>query len=334
MKNIESVLCENSKFIDVFFQRNLPENIRDFFIGAKPIKSKYEDITFSFTEYTPSGKADQKATISADFQLQTAIRKRNDYIERFKGNKYANVELVEALVLSESEKICINSHFHVGELIGDYAEIRIKSCGNNDYHCYQGTIDIMEEIVGKVRNGAIPRIWYGHNAQDLCGLMSLLYKLKDIDCPIIELELPEEVRMPNGRKRKNCRSWGQFYPEELCIPISGAKVLTEEKKQSLLTRWQNLVKENTEYRVYENGELKSVDFEYLRAKAIPHFYKNKFSLTKLTGRLLEKEEAFKDLCVVSALPRFIYRLIDVGDVEFLGHRVSIFEDDCWLKSLR
>ena len=184
-----------------------------------------------------------------------------------------------------------------------------------------------------VKNGAILRVWYGHNARDLCAFMYLLNQLRGVNCTIIELELPDEVHRLNAHKIKMCRYWRHIRPEEMCIPISGAKILTSEKKNELLTHWQKLVCENSEYRIYENGELKSVDFEYLRAKAIPHFYKGKFSMSELMGRLLKNEEAFKEMCVLSSLPRFIHRLIDAGDLEFLGHRVSIWSDDCWLKSL-
>ena len=213
MKNVKDIICQNSKFIDVFFNRNPPENIRDFFVGARPINETYEDKIVSFTEYTPSGATYKKVTISADNQRRIATQHRCDYIEYFKSNKHADVELVEAIVLSESEKIAINSHFHVGELLGDYAEVRIKSFGNNEYNCYQGTIEVMDEIVSKVQNGEILRVWYGHNARDLCGLMSLLKKLNNVDCTIIELELPDKIYLPNNRVKKKCRYWHQIQPK-------------------------------------------------------------------------------------------------------------------------
>lgn len=324
MSDIKQFITQDAYFVDVFFDRNVPQNIRDFFAGAKSIQESYEDKTFSFTEYTPEGTNDRSITISAAKQEQMDAQSRYDYVGRFKRSKYADIGLVDSIVSSKSEKITVNSHFHIGDLCGDYAETRTKSFGGNDYHQYQKTIDQIEKIVSKAQSGAILRIWYGHNSKDLCGFMYLLDKLRGITCTIIELELPDEVHRLNAHKIKRCRYWGQIRPEEMCIPISNAKILTNEKKNELLTRWQKIVCENTEYRIYENGNLKSVDFEYLRDKAIPYFYKGKFSLSKLMGRLIKNEDAFKDLCVLSSLPNFIHRLIDVGSLEFLGNRAFLF----------
>lgn len=334
MSEIKDTICQNSKFIDVFFGINIPQNIKLFFSSAKGPKPTYEDETVCFCEYSCDGKTYKKTLITKDEQLHIDTYARNQCVERFRKNKYADIEFVDALILSESEQVFLNSHFNFGDLKGDYTKTRINAYGKDDLLFYQSTIDKIQEIVCKVKDGKILRVWYGHNALDLCGLMRLLYELKDINCRIIEFELPDEVRMPNGRIRKNCKYWDQFHPEELCIPISNAKFLSQEKISALLTKWQKCVDENTEYRIYENGVLKSVNFEYLRAKAISHFYKNKFSLTKLMGRLIKKEDAFKDLCVLSAFPNFIYRLIEAGDVEFLGYRTGLFEGDCWLRSLR
>ena len=333
MSDIKKLITKDAYFVDVFFDRTVPQNIHDFFSGAKPIQESYEDKTISFTEYTPAGKTKHSVTISSAEQEQMDIKSRYDYVERFKRSKYADISLVDSIVSSKSEKITINSHFHVGNLLGDYAETRTKSFGGNNYHQYQKTIDQIEKIVSKAQSGAILRIWYAHNAKDLCGFMHLLDKLREVNCTIIELELPDEVHRLNAHKLKGCRYWGQISPEEMCIPISNAKILTSEKKTELLTYWQKFVCENTEYRIHENGNLKSVSFEYMRAKAIPHFYKGKFSLSKLTIRLSKNEDAFKDLCPVSSLPNFIHRLINNGDLEFLGNRPSFWDNDCWLKSL-
>ena len=333
MSNVKDIITKGTRFVDVFFDRNIPNNVRDFLYGAKPIRESYEDKTISFVEYTPTEKNDCSIVISAEKQMQLDTQSRNDYVERFKRSKYADIGLVDAIVCSESERIAINAHFHICDVVGDYVTTRINHLGEDDYHQYARTIENVEKIVSAVKNGAILRVWYAHNARDLCGLMYLLEKLQDVNCTIIELELPDEVHRLNAHKMIGCRYWGQIRPEELCIPLSAVKILTDEKKDEFLARWDKLVCENSEYRIYENGELKSVDFEYLRVKAIPHFYKGKFSLSKLMGRLLKNEEAFKEMCVLSSLPNFIYRLIDSGDLEFLGYRPSFLDNDCWLKSL-
>ena len=333
MSTVKDIITKGTRFVDVFFDRNIPENVSDFLYGAKPTKEHYEDRTISFTEYTPAGKQNHCITVSAEEQRRRSTQNRYNLVERFKRSKYADIDIVDAIVCSESERIAINAHFHICDLVGDYATTRIKHLGKDDYHQYAGTIEKIEKIVSVVKNGAILRVWYGHNARDLCGFMYLLNQLRGVNCTVIEIEAPEEIHRLNAHTMKKCRGWGEIRQDEICIPLSTAKILTDEKKDELLTCWDKLVCENSEYRIYENGELKSVDFEYLRTKAIPHFYKGKFSLSKLTGRLLKNEESFKEMCVLSSLPDFIYRLIDVGDLEFLGYRPSFWDNDCWLKSL-
>ena len=333
MKDIRSINFEGKNIIDVFFSRSVPENVRDFLSGAKPIKETYVDKTVSFTEYTPTQKNNVEITISAEDLMEFHKESRHNYIERFKKNKHADIALVDHLIEKNSRKVSVDAQFHVGLLSGDYAKTRIECFGEATFHLYHKTIEVMEEIAKEAEKGTIIRVWYAHNAQDLCGLMSLLDKLKEIDCTIIEFELPDKVYLPSGHVKKGCRYWTQLRPEELCIPISNAKILTPEKKRDLLAKWSALINENTEYRIYENGILKSVDFDYLRKKAIPLFYKNKFSLMQFAGRLL-KEEALADLCIIVVLPKFICRLIDVGDLEYLGDRMSFWDNDRWLRSLR
>ncbi len=333
MNDISNIDFHSSKFIDVFFSRNVPEAIPSFFHGGKPVEEAYEDKTFSYTEYTPAGTVERKMIIPGKDILKIRIQSRYRYVDRFADNKHADIELIGRLVCSRREVVCLNSQFHVGSLSDDYAQSRTDTFGGNDYHYYHLTVPAMDRIAREAQNGTVLRIWYAHNTQDLCGLMSLLHKLKDIDCTILELELPDEVYLPSGRKRKNCRNWGDFSAEELCIPISGARILTKEKKSYLLMRWQKLVHENSEYRICENGEIKSASFEDLRKKAIPHLYKNKFSLWQLVNRLSAKENAFKNLSIIGIFPHFVHRLIDAGDIEFLGRRISGYSEDCWLKSL-
>jgi len=334
MANVKDVIKNGDRFVDVFFGRSVPTNVSFFLYGASPVKKCYKNETISFTEYTPTQKIERSITFSAEEQRQRCAQKRYDYIERFKRSKYADIELVDAIVSSESEKIAINAQFHIGELVGDYAATRKKHPGRDDFHNYVKTVEAIEKIVSEARGGAVLRVWYGHNARDLCGYMYLLDKLRDIDLTVIEFEAPEEIHRLNAHKIVGLRYWEKLRPEELCIPLSEAKILTEDRKNELLTRFDKLACENAEYRIYENGDLKSADFEYLRAKAIPHFYKGKFSLSKLMGRLFTNEEAFMDLCIISSLPDFIYRLVDAGDLANLGYRESICDKDCWLKSLR
>ena len=332
MSNIKDIDFRTGNFVDVFFARNIPIHVRSFLHGAQPLKESYKDLTVPFTEYTRQGNAKGIMTFSAERQHAAHIKSRYEYLERFRNNKHADVDLVERFVLATNKMCTINSHFHIGSLSQDYAQSRIDTFGHDDYNQYHSTVEAMDMIADYAQNGAILRIWYAHNACDLCGFMALLHRLEHIDCTVIELELPDEVRLPSGHLKKHCKHWEQFLPEELCIPVSYAKLLTKEKKATLSAQWKKLCQEDAEYRIYENNELKSADFEYLRAKAIPHLFKKRFSLSAFEGRLL-KEEVLADLDVIAAMPHFIHRMVTAGDIAFLGHRMSMFSEDCWLKAL-
>lgn len=330
MKDIKDIDSQKNLFIDVIFNRYTTEFVEEFFHGAKPADIVKEEITAILNKHNKNRNTKEKNAF-AESLMRSHAEKRQEYVDRFKNNKRADVELVDKIILAKRERFFLNSMFHVGKLSDDYAESRTKAFGNDDFYHYRHTIDGMDEIAAKAEAGAILRVWYAHNATDLCGLMALLHRLRHIECTVIELELPQNVYMINGRVKRNCREWDDLRAKDLCIPISEAKILTQKKKERLLSHWDRLVKEDSEYRIFENGEVKSTDFEYLREKAVPVYsnYKGKFSLTQLMGRLF-KHEAFKDLPVITVTPQFIYRLIDVGDLEYLGRRGSIFSEDCWL----
>ena len=141
MANVKDVIKNGDRFVDVFFDRSVPTNVSFFLHGASPVKKCYKNETISFTEYTPTQKIERSITFSAEEQRQRCAQKRYDYIERFKRSKYADIELVDAIVCSKSEKIAINAQFHIGDLVGDYAAARKKHPGRDDFHHYAKTVE-------------------------------------------------------------------------------------------------------------------------------------------------------------------------------------------------
>jgi hypothetical protein len=241
------------------------------------------------------------------------------------------VELINAWFDKRPTTIFLDSYYHFDDLSNDYVNVRISKYGDNLFNFFNNTITKINRVVESAKEGALIRVWYAHNAKDLCGLMNLLYRLKDIECDIIELELDDEIYLINGSKEGNQRYWGRLHPNSLCIPISQAKLMSKENKSKYIEQWDCLVKENSEYRIYENGELKSVDHEYMKQIAKKHFPKKKFALTALLSKLMTKEEAFMDTCVNHVFPQFILRMVDEGVLENLGKRPNLFVD-YWLMS--
>lgn len=104
------------------------------------------------------------------------------------------------------------------------------------------------------------RVWYANNATDKCGLYHLVNALQDVDCKIFAVEMPGNLgfRSPDWEK-----SWGEAEPEDFPACLHLARELNSDERDVISKKWQQLVIENTNLRIIQDGEIVSVPDDYL-----------------------------------------------------------------------
>ena len=104
------------------------------------------------------------------------------------------------------------------------------------------------------------RLWYANNSADKCGLYHLVHALKDVDCKIFVVKMPDCIgsRSPVGEK-----SWGEADLDHFaaCLPL--AKELSAKERDTMADKWERLAALNSELRITIAGEVISVPVDYL-----------------------------------------------------------------------
>ncbi len=115
------------------------------------------------------------------------------------------------------------------------------------------------------------RIWYGDNAESLCGLFFLCTLFKDSEAPIYAMEAPKvcthygKMGLSNG--------WGCFIPEELEALLPRQRILDPKEIQAYADHWDELVQENAPLRVSLAGVPIRVDadfYDWFLEKSLPN----------------------------------------------------------------
>ena len=76
-----------------------------------------------------------------------------------------------------------------------------------------------ERLLEGGKHGEAVRIWYSNAPYSLCGFYDVLWQLRDCDCPVTVLEMPQW--MPLGDDTvQSCLSWGDLSPGDWAAYLS------------------------------------------------------------------------------------------------------------------
>ncbi len=104
------------------------------------------------------------------------------------------------------------------------------------------------------------RVWYANNATDKCGLYHLVNALQDVDCKIFVVEMPGDLGFRPSDWEK---FWTEVEPEDFLACLHLARELNIDERNVISKKWQQLVIENTNLRIIQDGEIVSVSDDYL-----------------------------------------------------------------------
>lgn len=95
----------------------------------------------------------------------------------------------------------------VALMVGDTAKAVVKS---NDYWTEYN--DYYNRIIQFRQNDGTIRVWYSSSPSSLCGLLQMIYLLKDFNCKISVVKLPSYSSTEPFRPLS---SWGEIHPEAI-----------------------------------------------------------------------------------------------------------------------
>lgn len=120
----------------------------------------------------------------------------------------------------------------------------------------QGYCDLVSHLI----KGGTCRIWYGDNISNMCNFAFLIYKLRNIKCKIIDVELPNEFRDLDGKVRRY-NYWSQMSSQDMLIPFASSRVMTQAEREKVEKIWENTVANGDLLRV-NHGHIVNVPIDY------------------------------------------------------------------------
>lgn len=101
------------------------------------------------------------------------------------------------------------------------------------------------------------RIWYSRAAYSLCGFYWLCGELRNVDCEISVIELPEHIEKEEHTIIQY-RNWGEVEAESMSSFLPLEKRLSVNEKKLYAQKWEELVQDNSPLRAVINNELVGV----------------------------------------------------------------------------
>ena len=331
---------KENKMIDIFVG-DRESSLKSYLFGAKRIKEKYEDLHSSMAESPPQGGINKKCFISAEKIEELHCKKRRALFENFIDNKYFDAPLVEKMLSFENAACVIDlrlalgdisdANFYEGRLAYVYNQMVIELGAEESEarRVVDCQLEEFGEIINYAQRGYTLRFWGSYNNEELCSLYYLMNTLRDVDCPIILLNLPQRIRKANGRFINKLRKWAQLSSEEIGFAISQSNphFITKDEKERYAQLWDRLKEENGEIRITKDGAVESKPIDYYFGLIELNFPLNKtFKLTRLIS-LIYKNVKQRNL---DFFPYYFWStqfriMMDRG----ILHKVKDVENDFW-----
>lgn len=143
----------------------------------------------------------------------------------------------------------------------------------------------MEKLLSDATNGTSIRVWKSNTPFSSCGFYFICNVLKNIDCKISVVSLPE-YKQVSENKTVTYSNWGQIAAGKFYQFLPLERQLSQTEKIMFSNHWCNLVRENAPLRAVVNGKLISVPeefYDYIIMKNIPD---DNFLMSRLIGQIM------------------------------------------------
>jgi hypothetical protein len=197
---------------------------------------------------------------------------------------------------SSSEVVNIGFNLDIGDISGEIDGKERKDVFRKLWGIYSfddsKTEDFFErqrqdliKLKNAASNGKTIRIWKSNAPYSTCGFYYVCYILKDIDCDIRVVELPE-YKIISEKETVYYSSWGEvsagkfyeFLPLERKLSLLDKKVISD--------LWRTLIQENSPLRTNLNGRLISVPENFYDSIITNNIPESEFIMARFIGKLI------------------------------------------------
>ncbi len=178
----------------------------------------------------------------------------------------------------------------------------------------------LETLRTRARAGEPVRIWFSHAPYSLCGLYDTLYQLKDCDCRITAIKLPDyEPAGENGVVE--AVSWGEIEPERFAGHLPLESEIPKAVRHVMALKWAALKQENAPLRAVLNGRLHSVGEDFYDTFVRGEIPEGPFRTAELIGAVLGRHRlGIGDWLIAGR----IRRMIETGELRMVQKNPAFY----------
>lgn len=142
----------------------------------------------------------------------------------------------------------------------------------------------------KIEKADAVTIWYSKNPVEYCGMMYVIWFLKEKDIPVY-LVCPEQIAESNT-ELETIESFGQIEPDKVevfALADKNKNKLSCEERNKIVCQWQRCILENTSCRILKQGEVLSVGLDIYDELILSKIGKVPKAVFEIVGEILGKE---------------------------------------------
>jgi len=159
-------------------------------------------------------------------------------------------------------------------------------------------------------------LWYGNSAKEICGLLHVLSMLEEKIQNVYTINVSEITYNTGKRNEYTPQVVGELMVERLGEFIGVRQSMDFGRCSSLMALWEKLKMENSNLRVYEDKQVKSVQIDYFDDMILRYTYKKFMHSARTVGEVIGRAESY-----VSDIFIFwrITELIRNGKIDYSGN---------------
>lgn len=211
--------------------------------------------------------------------------------------KMAKSNKTKYIAANKDDIVNIGNSLDIGDISGEFDSLDRQEVFKKIWGLHSSEDEVkqffnsqrkdLEKLLSAAKEGKVIRIWESNSPFSACGFAFVCHLLKDIDCKIKVVSLPEYHKISSDTI-VTYTSWSEIAPGEFYKFLSLEKDFSEIEKTMHAYIWEELKEENASLRAVVNGKLISVPegfYDHLVTKNIPE---GEFLMVHLIGQVLGK----------------------------------------------
>jgi hypothetical protein len=184
--------------------------------------------------------------------------------------------------------------------INDIINMKIRTDWFKNIYIEEGSV-ISEEIMDSYNkfNKEIMNLkdediylWFSNSATEICGMLHVLSMLEEKIQNVYTINVSEITYNTGKRNEYTSRVVGEVMIERLGEFIGIRQPMVLDRYSTLMLLWEELKRENSNLRVYEDKQVKSVQVDYFDDMILRYTYKKFMHSARTVGEVMGRAESY------------------------------------------